>query len=498
MAPRTRTPQASQPPRVTERVLPHDIGAEESVLGGLLFCGRRAMAKVGDALRTEHFYDARHEAIFAAMREIDAASRPIDIITVADEMRRLGTIAVLSASGCEAYLAELANKIASDDNIREHARMVRDKARSRALILQLSEARDDGYSGRYSADEYLTATLQRLLDLDRGVQQVGYVHRRRLLHQHVGVLEKRYKNRQAVTGIPTGILEFDELTTGLQPTDFVVIGARPSMGKTAFAMGVVEHAAARGNPCLVFSLEMSAHSLLDRSLASEAHVKAQKIRTGFLESQDWQRLLRAMANMHDLPIAIAESVSPTLAELRAVCMRWRSDPEFFPPAQAGREPPVGLIVIDYLQLMSGSQRARDEGSREREISEISRGLKRLAKELGLPIVALSQLNRGVEARADKRPVSSDLRESGAIEQDADLIVFIYRDEFYNPQSADAGVAELILTKQRNGPTGTVRVRFDREHTRFDNLEEERAENDAPDPRSRGYLALGPQHQSTPH
>lgn len=470
-------------PTAFRRVLPYSLAAEEEVLGAVLFSGR-AIAKVGDALKPDHFYDRRHEAIYDAMLDLDSASRPIDIVTVAEAMRRRGTIAYLSASGSEAYLAELANKISSAEHIAEHARIVRDKARSRALILRLSEALDEGYGQQYEADELYARTMQRLLNADQGSPQ-GYVHRRRLLHSHLKGLEQRYTDGGAlVTGIPTGILKFDVMTKGLQPGEFTVIGGRPSMGKTSLAMGWVEHAASsHGSPCLVFSLEMTANSLLDRSVAAVSGVEGQRISTGRLETKHWRAVTRAYSTMYDAPIAIDAREAPTLAELRAVCKRWRCDPEFFPPqTREGEAPRLGLIVIDYLQLMRGGQKARDDGAREREISEISRGLKSLAKELGVAVVALSQLNRGCEARADKRPMTSDLRESGAIEQDGDLIVFVYRDEVYNKETADLGVAELIIGKQRNGPTGTVRVRFDNDLTRFDNLDEQRSEDEAPLPR----------------
>lgn len=470
-------------PMQPRRVLPYSMAAEEQVLGALLFSGK-AIAKVGDALKPGHFYDRRHEAIYDAMLELDTASRPIDILTVAEAMVRRGTMGYLAASGSEAYLAELANKIGTTDNIAAHAAIVRDKARSRALILELSEAVEEGYGQQYEADELFSRTMQRLLGADQGSPQ-GYVHRRRLLHSHLQGLEQRYTDGGAVvTGIPTGILKFDLMTRGLQPGEFTVIGGRPSMGKTSLVMGWVEHAAgSHGSPCLVFSLEMTSNSLLDRSVAAVSGVEGQRISTGRLETKHWRAVTRAYATMYDAPIAIDAREAPTLAELRAVCKRWRCDPEFFPAkAREGEAPRRGLIVIDYLQLMRGGQKARDEGAREREISEISRGLKSLAKELDVAVVALSQLNRGCEARADKRPMTSDLRESGAIEQDGDLIVFVYRDEVYKKETADLGIAELIVGKQRNGPTGTVRVRFDNDLTRFDNLDEERSEDEAPPPR----------------
>ena len=457
------------------RVLPFSIDAEESVLGGILFSGR-ALSQVADLIESADFYDKRHETIFTAMVELEQRSRPIDIITVAEEMRRQGTIAALSASGSEAYLAELANKIASVDNITQHARIVRSKSTARRLILAASDIVDKGYGDQLEVDEYIDQAQQAVFEIQSRSSRASYEPVRRILHGAIKALEGRYHRKQAITGVPTGYAAFDEMTAGLQPGDLIIIAARPSMGKTSFVMNCAQNAALdHGMPVLVFSLEMSKQSLIERVLCCEARVESQKLRSGFLESRDWIGITKAAARVAEAPMWIDDSGSPSLMEIRAKCRRWRSDPNVFPHGigeQGAGEPPLGLVVIDYLQLVHGSSNSRDS-SREREISEISRGLKALAKELGLPMVALSQLNRSVESRADKRPMSSDLRESGAIEQDADLICFIYRDEVYNKESDDKGVAEIIIGKQRNGPTGTVRLAFLNQYTRFENLAEDR-------------------------
>ena len=274
-----------------------------------------------------------------------------------------------------------------------------------------------------------------------------------------------------MTGVATDYLKFDEMTAGFQPGDLVIIAARPSMGKTAFAMNCAQNAALNhGIPTLVFSLEMSKESLIERVLCSEARVESQKLRSGFLETRDWIGITKAAGRIAEAPMWIDDSGAPSLMEIRAKCRRWRSDSAVFPQ---GIEQ-LGLVVVDYLQLVHGTPQGREQ-NREREISEISRGFKALAKELKVPVVALSQLNRSVESRADKRPMASDLRESGAIEQDADVICFIYRDEFYNKETADKGVAEIIIGKQRNGPTGTARLNFQSQYTRFENLAEDRSE-----------------------
>lgn len=477
MAGRRREPGTVTGEVAARRVLPQSPEAERAVLGGLLFNGK-AMARIGDVLEPADFYDKRHEAVFAAMRELESRFEPIDVITVSETMRRLGTIATLAAAGGDAYLAELANENPTSEHIAHHAKLVQEKSRARALILKLSEVLDEGYSGQFSTEELIAKAAERVHDVQSRGGRPSYVHRRALLHEQVKLLQERYHAKQAITGVPTGIAALDERTAGLQPEELILVAGRPSMGKTALAMGWVEHAAAQhGVPCLVFSLEMGAQSLIDRALASEARVENQRIRTGFLESADWNRLVRAMGEMAKAPIAIDVRSAPSLSEVQAVCRRWRADPQFFPPQRAGAPVPKGLVVIDYLQLMRGSTKTRDEGSREREIAEISRGLKQLAKELAIPIVALAQLNRSVESRADKRPMNSDLRESGSLEQDADVICFVYRDEVYDKDTKDKGIAELILGKLRNGAPGTVRATFDGRYTRFDNLAEGRTDEE---------------------
>ena len=452
------------------RILPHSFDAEESVLGGVLFYGK-ALTYVADILTPADFYDGKHEAIYAAMVELDQKSRPIDLITVAEQMRQTGSLSKLAAVGSEAYLAELANKIGTTENIAQHARIIRGKSTARRLILEASKIVDTGYGDTLEVDDYIDQAQQAMFDVANRSNRQSYEPVRRILHTAIKALEQRYARKQAVTGVPTGYVQFDDMTAGFQPGDLVIIAARPSMGKTAFAMSCVQNAALDHKvPSLVFSLEMSKESLIERVLCSEGRVESQKLRAGFLESRDWIHITKAASRIAEAPLWIDDGGSPSLMEIRAKCRRWRSDPTVF---KDGIDQ-IGLIMIDYLQLVHGSPQGREQ-SREREISEISRGLKALAKELRVPVVALSQLNRSVESRADKRPMASDLRESGAIEQDADVICFIYRDEFYNRDSPDKGVAEIIIGKQRNGPTGTARLSFLNQYTRFENLAEDRTE-----------------------
>ena len=451
------------------RVLPNSKDAEESVLGGILFSGR-AISLVADLVDAADFYDARHEAIYGAMAELDQKSRPIDLITVAEQMRQSGTMAKLAASDNEVYLAELANKVATIENIAQHARIIRAKATARRLILEASGIVDKGYEA-VEVEEYIDHAQQVVFEIANRSNRQSYEPVRKVLHNAIKAIEQRFNRKEAITGVPSDFHKFDGMTAGFQPGDLIIIAARPSMGKTAFVMNCAQNAALNHSiPTLVFSLEMSKESLIERVLCCEARVESQKLRSGFLETRDWINITKVASTIAEAPMWIDDSGSPSIMEIRAKCRRWRSDQGVFPK---GVEQ-MGLVVIDYLQLIHGAPQGREQ-NREREISEISRGLKALAKELRVPVVALSQLNRSVESRADKRPMASDLRESGAIEQDADLICFIYRDEQYNKESPDQGIAEIIIGKQRNGPTGTARLAFRKEYTRFENLAEDRVE-----------------------
>ncbi|MFO0574949.1 MAG: replicative DNA helicase [Polyangia bacterium] len=452
------------------RVPPSSRDAEESVIGGVLFSGR-AITLVADLLIPDDFYDIKHEAIFAAMLELDQRSQPIDLITVAEQMRASGTLSKLAAVGSEAFLAELANKVATVENIVHHAGIVRSMSTKRRLIRASSSIAEKGYNPDLEADKYIDQAQQAVFEISSRSNRQSYEAVRKVLHTAIKALEQRFSRKEAITGVGTDYTKFDEMTAGMQPGDLIIIAARPSMGKTSFVMNCAQNAALNHNvPTLVFSLEMSKESLIERVLCCEARIDAQKLRTGMLETRDWINITKAASRVAEAPMWIDDGGSPTLMEIRSKCRRWRSDSSIFPKGIEQH----GLVVIDYLQLVHGSSAGASE-SREREISEISRGLKALAKELRVPVVALSQLNRSVESRADKRPMPSDLRESGAIEQDADLICFIYRDEVYNKETPDRGVAEIIIGKQRNGPTGTVRLAFFNQYTRFENLAEDRVD-----------------------
>ncbi len=451
------------------RILPQHLEAEEAVVGGVLFSGR-AFVQVAELLQPGDFYDPVLRVIYEAMIELDAQSRAIDILTVAAQLKKADTLSKLTARGGEAYLVELSSKIATVENIAHHAHLVREKATARQLIEAASRIMDAGYAGRLDADQYVDQAQRAVFDVAVRGAGAGWQTARQVLHATLKAAETRYerarRGESVVTGVPTRFGDFDVLTAGLQPEELIIIAGRPSMGKTAFVMNCAMNAAAGidgepGFPVLVFSLEMGKQSLMERLICSEARVQSDRLRTGNLLDRDWVNIAASASRIAEAPLLIDDRGSPTLMEIRSKCRRWRADPQYFPP---GCET-LGMVVIDYLQLIAGSGRE----SREREVSEISRGLKALAKELHLPVVALSQLSRECEKRNDKRPMASDLRESGQIEADADLICFVYRDEVYNKESPDRGIAEIIIGKQRNGPTDTVRLTFLREYTRFENL-----------------------------
>lgn len=444
--------------------LPHNLEAEMSVLGGVLL-HPKAFVQVADVVVPEDFYHPAHEAIFRAMVELDSSGKPIDVLTVAEQMRATDTFAKeLRAVNGEAYFVELTSAVVTIENIGFHARMVRGKATVRRLIEAAQEIANHGYGEHGDVDEFIDGAERAIFEIAQRSQRSGFEAIQRILTPTIQAIEKRYDRKQAITGVPSGFHQLDAMTSGFQPADLIIIAARPSMGKTSLVMNAVQNAAVEFKvPALVFSLEMSKESLVERMLCSESRVDSTRLRGGFLEQRDWINLTRAAGRLHEAPIWIDDGGAPTLLELRAKARRWRADPNVFKsPDQHG------IIVIDYLQLVHGRPAGRDS-SREREISEISRGLKALAKELRVPIIALSQLNRAVESRGDKRPMMSDLRESGAIEQDADVIAFIFRDEVYNKESPDKGVAEVIIGKQRNGPTGVVKLAFLGKYTKFENL-----------------------------
>jgi len=450
------------------RILPHNLEAEMSVVGGVLL-HPKAWNEVAGVVAPTDFYHPTLAAIFQAMMDLDADSKPIDQLSVAEQMRASDTYSKLRAVNGEAYFAELMSAVVTIANLAYHARMVRGKATARKLIEAAQEIAARGYDDYGDVDEYLDGAERAIFEIAQRTQRQPYAPIKQVLGTTIKVIEHRFERKQAVTGVPSGFHKLDALTAGFQPGDLVIVAARPSMGKTSLVMNAAQNAAIDHKvPALVFSLEMSKESLLERMLCSEARIDSTRLRSGFLEQRDWINITKGASRLAEAPIWLDDSGGLTLLEIRAKARRWRSDRSIFK-----QEDQLGLVVIDYLQLLQPPPGKRRESNREREIAEISRGLKALAKEIRCPVVALSQLNRGLESRADKRPQLSDLRESGAIEQDADLIAFIYRDEVYNKESQARNVAEIIIGKQRNGAIGTVRLAFLNQYTRFENLAEGR-------------------------
>ena len=441
------------------RIPPHSIEAESSVLGGLLL-DNNAWDRVGDLLKDDDFYRYEHRLIFAAVRELVNASKPADVITV---FERLQSIGKSEEVGGLAYLNSLAQYVPSASNIRRYAEIVRERGILRKLVTASDEIATNAFNtqGR-PVDKILDEAEQKIFNIgEEGARnKQGFQAMETLVVDLLDRVQEMADNQNDVTGVPTGFYDLDRMTSGLQPGDLVVLAARPSMGKTAFAINIAEHVALKeGLPVAVFSMEMGASQLAIRIVGSIGRIDQGHLRTGNLTDDEWPRLAEAVEKLRTVSLHIDESPGLTPSELRANARRLAR--------QCGK---LGLIVVDYLQLMSGSGSGGNGDNRATELGEISRGLKMLARELQCPVIALSQLNRSVEQRPDKRPMMSDLRESGAIEQDADIIMFIYRDEYYTKDACkEPGVAEIIIAKQRNGPTGTVKLAFLRNITKFESL-----------------------------
>ncbi len=444
------------------RVLPHNLEAEASVLGGVIL--RNDILSQLDTLEVDDFYDHRHKVVFQAMRNLEANTRPIDVVTLENEIEKAGK---LDAIGGIAFLGELTLRVPTVDNVIAYTDIVTDKHQARKLMLASGEILEAGYEDNVEVRDYLDNAEAKIFEVTQRRDKTGPEPVKSLVKKVFSSLDERFKSPDGITGVPTGFADLDVRTAGLQPTELIVLAARPAMGKTSFAMSIAQNAATTGGwPCLVFSLEMSSTQLAERMLCSEARVDSSALRRGQLQRQDMTNLTYAAATLSKAPILIDDTPALSLRELRARARRFRSDPNLFPRDGSGKK--FGLILIDYLQLMRGSPQAA-KASREQEISEISRGLKSLAKELRCPVLALSQLNRSLEQRTDKRPQLSDLRESGAIEQDSDVIMFIYRDVIYNKETEHPNIAEVIIGKNRHGATGTVETHFEGRYTRFENL-----------------------------
>ncbi|MDH3281282.1 MAG: replicative DNA helicase [Gammaproteobacteria bacterium] len=453
------TPSPTAPDRATEllKLPPQATEAEQSVLGGLML-NNQLMDDVIGILAAEDFYRHDHQTIFRAICALSEENEPVDVVTVSEWLSNVGE---LETVGGLAYLGTLAKNTHNTGNVSAYARIVRERAILRRLIAAANQIAGQAYNpeGRTAADVLDRAENTIFEIAQRDVRRGGgFSPIKGLLKQTIDRVELLYSTKMTVTGVATGFNDLDEITSGLQPSDLVVIAGRPSMGKTALAMNLAEHASIEQNlPVAIFSMEMPGQQLAMRMLASLSRVNAQKLRTGRLTDDDWPRLTSTLSMLADKPIYVDDTPALTPLDIRTRARR------------LAREHGLGMIIVDYLQLMQSSEGLENRAT---EISSITRSLKILAKELNVPLLALSQLNRSLENRPNKRPVMSDLRESGAIEQDADVILFIYRDEVYNEDSHDRGTAEIIIGKQRNGPVGTVRLTFMGEYTRFENFASE--------------------------
>lgn len=453
----TKTPKSFNP-----RVPPHSIESEESVLGAALL-DNEAINVAMERLRPEDFYRPANKSIYEAMVQLSERREPIDVITLSEQLRQMGT---LDQCGGLENLARLATLVPSASHVGYYAKVVKDMSLRRTAVHEASQIISQAVQIDGDINEFLDTMEQQILSVSDRRIQASFHRVSDIVQTSIKTIEQMYDRKELVTGTPTSFIELDKMTAGFQPSDLIIVAARPAMGKTALALSIAQWVGVHKQSAVaVFSLEMSKEQLVMRMLCSEARVSSGRVRTGHLIERDFPRLVEAASRLAEAPIFIDDTPGLTVTETRAKTRR------------LAREHNLGLVVVDYLQLMKSPAYAK---SREQEISDISRSLKGLAKELGVPVIALSQLNRSVETRVDKRPIMSDLRESGAIEQDADIIMFIYRDEVYNPETQDKGVAELIIAKQRSGPTGTVRVAFAPEFTRFDNLEERPAEPEMED------------------
>lgn len=435
----------------SHKLPPQNLEAEQSVLGGILI-ENEAINKVTEILAPEDFYRDGHRKIYTALIDLSERDEPADLITLTNELRKKDQ---LDAIGGASYLASLIDSVPTAANIEYYAKIVREKAILRKLIETSTEIITQSYQDRGDVESFLDEAEKSIFEISERRVRPSYYSIRQIVKDSLDTISKLYEKKELITGVPSGFKDLDKMTAGFQPSDLIIVAGRPSMGKTAFCLNIAQYAAIeRKTPVAIFSLEMSKEQLVIRMLCSQSQVEGHKLRTGFLHESDWTKLTLAAGTLYEAPIFIDDTAALSVLELRAKARRLKADHQ------------LGLIVIDYLQLMKGRARAE---SRQQEISEISRSLKALAKELHVPLIAVSQLSRKTEERHGNRPQLSDLRESGAIEQDADVILFVFREEVYNRQEDNQGKAEIIIGKQRNGPIGKVDLAFLDKFTAFKDL-----------------------------
>ena len=434
-----------------KRVLPHSIEAEQSVIGSMVM-DAEAIVLASEIISGDDFYNKQYGVVFDTMVELHNGGKPVDIVTLQNSLKEKNVPAEVSSLE---FIRDLVTAVPTSANIKSYATIVAEKSTLRKLIRLMDEIENSCYAEKEPLEDILEDTEKRVFNLVQKRNTGEFVPIRQVVMNAMEKIEKAAKNKGSVTGIPTGFLDLDSRTAGLQPSDLILIAARPSMGKTAFVLNIAQHVAFKQNMTVaIFSLEMSKEQLVNRMFSLESKVDAQDLRTGQLSEADWEKLIESAGNIAQSNLIIDDTPGISIAEMRSKCRKYKMDHD------------LKLIIIDYLQLMSGSGKS---DSRQQEISDISRSLKALARELSVPVIALSQLSRAVEQRPDHRPMLSDLRESGAIEQDADVVMFIYRDDYYNHETEKKNVAEIIVAKQRNGPIGTVELVWLPNYTQFANM-----------------------------
>ena len=438
---------------IIKRIQPHSIEAEQSVVGSMLM-DKDAIVTAMETVHGDDFYDRRYGVMFETMVELYSEGKPVDLVTLQDRLREKNVPPEICSVE---FIRDLITAVPYSSNVRQYARIVYEKAVMRRLIRTNEEIADTCYGGNEPLEVILEDTEKRIFDLLKDRSGGDFTPIREIALATLEKIEQASRNKSAITGIPTGFTDLDYKLSGLQPSDLVLVAARPSMGKTAFVLNIAQYAALRKNYTVaIFSLEMSKEQLVNRLFAMESRVDSQALRTGNLSDTDWDKLVESVGIIGSSRLIIDDTPGISVSELRSKCRKFKL------------EYGLDLIIIDYLQLMSGGKRSSE--SRQQEISEISRSLKAIAREIGAPVIALSQLSRAVEGRNDKRPMLSDLRESGAIEQDADVVMFIYRDDYYNKDTENPNIAEIIIAKQRNGPTGTVNLVWLPDYTKFVSME----------------------------
>ena len=437
-----------------KRTMPNSLEAEQSLIGSMIM-DRDAIMTASELLVKEDFYHQQYGLLFEAMVELFNNREPVDLITLQNKLKEMNVPPEISSLE---YVGDLVNAVPTSANAKYYAEIVKDKSMLRRMIRTTEDITNDCYQGSESTEVLLEQTEKKIFDLLQNRGGGDYVPIKQVVLNALDKIEKASKTQGTVTGIATGFLDLDYKTAGLQPSDLILVAARPSMGKTAFVLNIAQYVAFHSDLCTaIFSLEMSKEQLVNRLFSLESRVDAQKLRTGNLSDADWEKLIEGAGTIGKSKLIIDDTPGISISEMRSKCRKYKLEHD------------LKLIIIDYLQLMSGSG-GRASDSRQQEISDISRSLKALARELHVPVIALSQLSRAVEQRPDHRPMLSDLRESGAIEQDADVVMFIYRDDYYNKDTEDKGIAEIIIAKQRNGPIGTVNLVWLPEFTKFANME----------------------------